>query len=171
MGIVRTRTPMKRPMPLTQSYLDPKPQSLECSFAATGWTPRFDEVRRSDATTKARDAWQRKLYFKHFFMGDPSGWRAFLVEHVLAEVLRDEPMALVKNRFPYKLRHAEHHILWYRGSDILPRDRVTGTLKKLLAAREFVWYENPAPTMPSDLSRHFHVFVKRQHSLAIASTL
>jgi len=102
-------------------------------------------------------------------MCDISHWRGFLIEHVLAEVLRDEPMALVKNRFPYKLRHADHHVLWSRGKDSMSRDDITDTLKKLLAAREFVWYENPAPTLQNDLSRHFHVFVKRQDG-ALAMT-
>ena len=95
-------------------------------------------------------------------MKDIAGWRTFLVQHVLTQVLGEKAMALVLNRFPYDLQHAQHYVLWSRGTQEVPQAVVTAFVRAQLPSRSFVWYKNPHPTLQNELSQHWHVFARKQ---------
>jgi hypothetical protein len=110
-----------------------------------------------------------ELYQDRFYLGDLSKWSAFIHEELLKEVFgpsrRPWPKAVLRrSRFPYQWQEhgtGLHYILWFSRLSVADSNAsITEYLKLQLPHEEFVWYQNPNPTVSSVGAPHYHVFVR-----------
>tara|TARA_B110000967_G_C18758202_1_gene496458 strand:- start:449 stop:901 length:453 start_codon:yes stop_codon:yes gene_type:complete len=149
---------------MIRSHIAADQESLDKLAQLTEWTPSFQEVRRSAVTETSRSSWQRKLYVDEMLANGTTdcavdGWPRVVRDAILQQHgTDDDGDCFFHSPFPYRVEKCTHCVFF--PALRLTNKEITAKLEILLKEQQFVWYENPKPSLLFESGKHYHVFIK-----------
>ena len=150
-------------MPFVQSScVDSSRSGLNALSSATGWTPAFSEVRRSNETEKRRGEWQRNLYLSAMTNEEspPYAQWPFVIRNTIVHEHGSDAHGdcFFATPYPYATKKCQH-FLFFPAFDLQTAE-IDQRLTNKLPGQDFVWYCNPKSKL-KQCGKHYHVFVKK----------